>query len=55
MKRSFEIVSGAVHGYLPRRTLALVQEGRLLRQGELINAWNAAESRAKLPFIDPLE
>lgn len=52
---TINISTGEVNGYLPKRTLAHVQEWRLLHQPELLNAWSLATAQQPLPKIEPLE
>jgi hypothetical protein len=49
------IESGEVNGYLPARVLALVQEWRVIRQAQLLEAWALAAAQKPLPNIPPLE
>ena len=50
-----DIETGRVHGLLPRRALAAVQEWRQLHEAELLVAWQRARTREPLPRIGPLE
>jgi len=50
-----QIGTGEVHGFLPRRALAAVQEWRRIHDDELVLAWKLARNREALPRIPPLE
>ena len=44
-----------LEGHLGPRALRLVEEWRLLHQGELLDDWYRAQAREPLHKIDPLE
>ena len=50
-----DISTGEVSGEMPARTVAHVQEWRVLHIAELLTAWALAQSRQPLPSIAPLE
>ena len=52
---TIEISSERVHGYLPRRVLALALEWGRLHDAELLQNWNRARAAAPLNRIAPLE
>ena len=52
---AFEIANGRLmHGYLPRRALALVREWTTILRQELWTNWDLAQSRKALIPIAPL-
>lgn len=50
-----EIISGRMHGHIPSRAAAHVQEWRVLRLEALLAAWEMARAFQPLPRIEPLE
>ncbi len=55
-KAKFDIATGAIlDGNMPSRVLALVEEWRLLRQGELEATWEQICNRQPYDKIAPLE
>jgi hypothetical protein len=49
-----DIESGAVTGHMTKRALALVEEWRIMHQGELLEDWALASAKRPLRRIEPL-